>query len=338
MSCKIVSMKIAIVKLSALGDIVHAMIVLQFIKKHNQEIEIDWIVEEDYKGLFEFHPDINKVHVVNIKKAKKKKSFFLFLNELKKVRHFGKYDLVIDMQGLFKSALISRLIVSPITLGFDRFSVRERIASIFYNKKIDSPYDENVIERNMRLISKALKFSFNQETITHKKSFLYSSQKYEFPYISKTMKNIVLISGASYEAKVYPYQYYANLASKIDANFIIIWGSKNEKSIAEKIKLICSKVCIIDKLSLDSLVSLISQVDLVIGADTGPTHLAWALNIPSITLFGPTPGYRNTWLTNINKIIESNSKVDSKRINHNDYSIRNIKVSDITKLAEELIR
>ena len=67
-------MKIAIVKLSALGDIIHAMIVLQFIKSHYKEIEVDWIVEESYKDLLESNPDINSVHVVNIKKAKEKKS------------------------------------------------------------------------------------------------------------------------------------------------------------------------------------------------------------------------------------------------------------------------
>ena len=53
----------------------------------------------------------------------------------------------------------------------------------------------------------------------------------------------------------------------------------------------------------------------MIGSDTGPTHMAWALNIPSITLFGPTPGYRNTYVTNINKIIESNSEVNPSKIN-----------------------
>ena len=95
-------MKIAIVKLSALGDIVHAMIVLQFIKKNNQSIDIDWIVEESYKNLLDSNPDINKVHVVNIKKAKKEKSIYLFLSELKKLRNLGPYDLVIDMQGLIK--------------------------------------------------------------------------------------------------------------------------------------------------------------------------------------------------------------------------------------------
>ena len=127
-------MKIAIVKLSALGDIVHAMVVLQFIKNHYPKIEIDWVVEKDFKELLESHPDINKVHVVNIKKAKKKKSIYLLLNELRRVRQFGPYDLVIDMQGLIKSALISRMIPSDKTFGFDKYSARESLAAIFYKQ------------------------------------------------------------------------------------------------------------------------------------------------------------------------------------------------------------
>ena len=90
-------------------------------------------------------------------------------------------------------------------------------------------------------------------------------------------------------------------------------------------------------MSLDGLMSLISQVDLVIGPDTGPTHMAWALNVPSITLFGPTPGYRNTCITSINKIIESDSTVNPRKINRSDYSIKNIQVSDILKLAQKLL-
>ena len=68
-------MKIAIVKLSALGDIIHALVVLQFIKKYNQKIEVDWIVEKSYRELLEFHPDINKVHVVKIKNSSKNQNY-----------------------------------------------------------------------------------------------------------------------------------------------------------------------------------------------------------------------------------------------------------------------
>ena len=95
---------------------------------------------------------------------------------------------------------------------------------------------------------------------------------------------------------------------------------------------------ITNKLTLDELKTFIAQMDLVIGGDTGPTHIAWALNIASITLFGSTPGYRNTYTTDINRIIESNSKVDPYKINKNDFSIKDIKVSDIVKITKELLK
>ena len=75
----------------------------------------------------------------------------------------------------------------------------------------------------------------------------------------------------------------------------------------------------------------------MIGPDGGATHMARALNIPSITLFGPTPGNRNTYITDINKIIESESEVNPYKIDKNDYSINNIKVSDIAEISQELL-
>ena len=77
-------MRIAIVKLSALGDIVHAMVVLQFIKKYNQEILIDWFVEESYKELLEFNPDVNKVHLLILNKLKRKNQCLFLIKNLKK--------------------------------------------------------------------------------------------------------------------------------------------------------------------------------------------------------------------------------------------------------------
>jgi len=130
---------------------------------------------------------------------------------------------------------------------------------------------------------------------------------------------------------------YVELTKQLDANFFIIWGNEKEKVMADEIKALSDQVCVCAKLPLDKLISIISQVSLVIGSDTGPTHIAWALNIPSITLFGPTPGYRNTYVTSVNKIIESNSEVDPNKIDKSDYSINNIKVNDISKLAQKLL-
>ena len=330
-------MKIAIVKLSALGDIVHALVVLQFIKKYHQEIEIDWIVDDSYKELLEFHPDINKVHVVNIKKAKREKSLFLLLNQLKKVRQFGPYDIVIDLQGLIKSAVISRLISSTITIGYDKSSIRESIASIFYNKTFKCGYDENVIERNLKLIKYALGLVFSLEEIKYKLPFLYSSKKYLTPNLSTIKKNILLVPGASFKSKHYPAIRLSELSTMLDANFLIIWGNQEEKIIADEIKFLSPNVHVCEKLSIDSLISLIKQVDLVIGPDTGPTHMAWALNKSSITLFGPTPGYRNSYITKINRIIESKSEVNPYKIDKNDSSINDIDLQEIFLVSQDLL-
>jgi len=331
-------MKIAIVKLSALGDIVHAMIVLQYIKKFSPDITLDWVVEESYKELLEFHPDINKVHTINFKNSKKKKSFYLLYLELKKLqKKSGPYDLVIDMQGLIKSAIISRCIPSKVTLGFEKSSAREGLASIFYNKTFKSSYDNNVIERNFEIIKFALDFPFNVEDIGNKLPFLYSDQKYLNAHLSKVKKNIILIPGASFSSKQYSVEKFAELANLLNANYLVIWGSEEEKFLADKIKKISPQVNICEKLSIKDLISLISKIDLVIGPDTGPTHMAWALGRPSITLFGPTPGYRNTYVTKINRIIESKSEVNPYKIDKNDYSIRVIDINDILQVAKDLL-
>ena len=330
-------MKIAIVKLSALGDIVHAMIVLQFIKKYNQKIEIDWVVEESYKELLQFNTDINKINIVNLKKAKKKKSIYLLLNELKKVREFGPYDLVIDLQGLIKSALISRLIRSPLTIGFDRSSIRERMASFFYNKTYKYEYKSNVIERNLAIVNFALGLSFSYQDIQNKIPFLYSNFNYSSNKLSTIKKNILLIPGASFQSKRYPVDKFVELVKLLDANFLIISGDSEEEDLANQIQAQSTNVAVLERLNINSVISLISQIDLVIGSDTGPTHMAWALSIPSITLFGPTPGERNTFITNINRFIESDSKVNPYKINKNDFSIKNINVEEIVQLSYKLL-
>ena len=332
-------MKIAIVRLSALGDIVHSMVVLQFIKKHYPDSVVDWIVEKRFKGVLESNPHINQIHQISIKSTSKSKSLVLFWKELRKIRKLSKYDLVIDMQGLIKSALVARFIPSEITFGFDKNSSRENLAAFYYNQTYMIDYAENVVERNLGLVSYALKFPFKQEDITSKESFLFSSQKHTFKDISTTKKNIILIPGASYLAKSYPMEKFVDLTKKIDANFIIVWGDENERAIANEIKHQSANinVNVLEALSFDALISLINQVDLVIGPDTGPTHMAWALNIPSITLFGPTPGLRNTCITKINKVIESDSVVNPRKIDKNDYSIKNISVNHVVKISEFLL-
>ena len=82
------------------------------------------------------------------------------------------------------------------------------------------------------------------------------------------------------------------------------------------------------------MILFISKVDLVIGPDTGPTHISWALNVPSITLFGPTPSWRNSFETKKNRSIASGSIVNAFKINKRDYSIRNININKVIGVNE----
>jgi heptosyltransferase-1 len=330
-------MRIAIVKLSALGDIVHAMVVLQFIKKYNQEILIDWIVEENYKQLLKHHPEVNKVHTVSLKKAKNQMSLRLILNDFRKLRNLQVYDVVIDLQGLMKSAILSRIIPSKITVGFNRASAREKIASFFYTKTFKIGYDENVIKRNFELIKFALKLPYNFKDLQNKLPFIFSSQKYDNLGLSSSKKNVLIIPGASHSTKLYPVNKIARITKLLNTKIIVIWGSQSERLLAKEIKTLNPKVVIMDQLSIDQLISLVCQVDLVIGSDTGPTHLAWACNIPSITLFGSTPGYRNALTSDINQILESKSNVNPLKIDKKDYSIQEINVEEVLKIANHLL-
>jgi heptosyltransferase-1 len=318
-------------------DIIHAMVVLQFIKQHLPDVTIDWVVEEGFKDILVNNPDIHQIHTVNLKRAKQQKSLRLLFKELKKIRQFGKYDLVIDMQNLVKSALVSRIIPSSKTIGLDQQSSREGFAARFYTDTYAIKHSENVIKRNIAIVSKALNITISSDDILNKQPFLHSNSQMSSDLISSTKMNVALIPGASFESKIYPAKQYAQAIQELDANFVILWGGESEKLIAEKIQQIAPQVRIANRLTLDELKAVISQMNLVIGGDTGPTHMAWALNVPSITLFGSTPGYRNTYLTNINKIIESNSEVNPYKINKNDFSIKSIEVSDIVKVSKELL-
>jgi len=330
-------MRIAIVKLSAMGDIIHAMIVIQYIKKLNPKISIDWVVEERFKNLLKFNPQVDKLHLVNLKGAKKNKSILRLFKDLNKLRHHDLYDLVIDMQGLIKSAIISKLLPSKQIIGFDKFSIREKLASNFYNKRFNCSYETNVILRNIALIEFALGFIIEKQQIYNKVPFIYSKAKELGFNIEKSKKNILLIPGASLPSKRYPAESFAKLVLLLDANYHIIWGSANEESLARDIKKLAPKVEICPKLSIEELAYLISQLDLVIGPDTGPTHIAWALNVPSITLYGPTPGSRNTYETEFNKVIESDSNVNPNKIDKSDFSIRDISAERVVKLARKLL-
>lgn len=328
-------MKIAIVKLSAMGDIIHAMVALQYIKKANPFLEVDWIVEKGFSAVLEGNPHIDTILPVNLKAIKKnKKQFFTQLNMVKQYAN-TKYDLVIDAQGLLKSAIVSKLLGKN-RAGFSKTSIREGIASYFYTHKVDIAYDANTIDRNVTVMSEPLGIEITFQMIMEKKPFLFYEYDNVLNILSDEKKNIIFIIGSTWPSRNYPKEKFAQIADALDENILIAWGSGEEKEDAEWIANYSKCVTALPQINLNGLKAIIGESDLLIGNDTGPTHMAWGLNIPSITIFGPTPVNR-VYETSINKVVTSSSEVNHYKLNKNDFSIKDIEVDEIVKIAKGLL-
>ena len=324
--------KIAIVRLSALGDIVNSAVVLQFIKAFDPEIEITWITEEVFAPILSHVAEIEQVESLNLKALKKEKSLSLLLANINRLKALGDFDLVIDMQGLLKSALVSKFLGKK-RHGFDKNSIRESIASCFYSSTSAISYESSVVKRNAFVIGDALGFEISDSMLLTKKAIFPITKTFTH---SSSKRQVAFVIGASWASKIYPKELLVEVIEGVREDCHIIWGSEAERESAKWLCKETSFAKLAPKLTLCTLTDFISSMDLLIGNDTGPTHMAWAQNIPSITLFGPT-NERMIFPTSKNIYLNSPSKVDILKINKKDFSIKEIPPTEIIKKAKELL-
>ena len=316
-------LKIAIVKLSALGDIVHAAIVLQFIKKHCPNAHITWLVDARFASLLKDHPLIDELVVLPLKES--------FKNSYKIIKTLGKFDKIIDLQGLFKSAVVAKLLGKEI-YGFSRESVKEKIAARLYRHKFKIDYNENIIVRNLSLVGYALNFSFDRDEILKKSPCFEICKKFK----NESGKKRVLIAAfASEESKIY--DKFKDVIRLLEGcEIYLCYGSESEKTRAEAI-ISDTFAKLLEKLSIKDMIDFIASCDLVIGNDSGLTHLAWAVNRPSITLFGNRPSHRNAYVTDKNLVVDMGKQIDARSIDKNDFCIREIYPETVANFAKRLL-
>lgn len=316
-------LKIAIVKLSALGDIVHAAIVLQFIKKHCPNAHITWLVDARFASLLKDHPLIDELVVLPLKESFKK--------SYKIIKTLGKFDKIIDLQGLFKSAVVAKLLGKEI-YGFSRESVKEKIAARLYRHKFKIDYNENIIIRNLSLVGYALNFSFDRDEILKKSPCFEICKKFK----NESGKKRVLIAAfASEESKIY--DKFKDVIRLLEGcEIYLCYGSESEKARVEAI-ISGTSAKLLEKLSIKDMIDFIASCDLVIGNDSGLTHLAWAVNRPSITLFGNRPSHRNAYVTDKNLVVDMGKQIDARSIDKNDFCIREIYPETVANFAKRLL-
>ena len=316
-------LKIAIVKLSALGDIVHAAIVLQFIKKHCPNAHITWLVDARFASLLKDHPLIDELVILPLKESFKK--------SYKIIKTLGKFDKIIDLQGLFKSAVVAKLLGKEI-YGFSRESVKEKIAARLYRHKFKIDYNENIIVRNLSLVGYVLNFGFDRGEILEKSPCFEICKKIKN---ESGKKRILIAAFASEESKIY--DKFKDVIRLLEGcEIYLCYGSESEKARAEAI-ISGTSAKLLEKLSIKDMIDFIASCDLVIGNDSGLTHLAWAVNRPSITLFGNRPSHRNAYVTDKNLVVDMGKQIDARSIDKNDFCIREIYPETVANFAKRLL-
>ena len=329
-------MKIAIVRLSSLGDIIKNASTIQMIKKYYPNSEITWVVDSIFADILDNTKELDNIIKIDLKRLKKDFSFKKLKKEFSKLPK-NYFDVVIESHGMLKASLIAKYISKNKVCGFDKI-IKEKLSKLFYQESYPFECDENEIYRYNKLSANCLKFSFEKEDIYKLEPFLGFEDK-DYSKYDKFFKekNIILAFGSSkgWEAKKYPLEKWINIINNLEYNFLLIWGNGDEKKEAEYI---ASKTdaTILPKSSFNDLKYLVSKSDIIIGNDTGPTHIGWAIGTKSIILFGCTD--RNLMIENDNHLsIKSTSKVNHCKFDKMDFSISEIDETLIINKIKELI-
>ncbi len=325
--------------MTALGDIIHTAASLQFIKAALPDTRITWFVEEKFAGVLEHNPDIDEIVPLDLHGLKKERSLSKLSAIRRRIKAAGPFDLVIDVQGLIKSAVVARLAGSDVA-GLDRQSAREGIASLLYRHRYPVDCAGIAPMRFATLIAQALGIEITREMMEAKAPYLFfdpDRDRGELDgYFSSEHPNLLIVTGASNPSKTYPPERWIEVILGLEkANILLVAGSKSERREAERIAEV-TRARLLPPMDLDGLKYAVFRSDLLLGGDTGPSHMAWAMNRPSLLLFGSTPRTM-MFETDKNIALTSGVTVHPCRFDKSDRSIAIIEPKEIIQSARTLL-
>jgi len=300
--------RVLIVRLSAFGDCLHAIPTVVALKRHYPNVEIGWAIEELSHTLLQGHPYVNQFHVFPRHAFKQKRGNLFdrmrlmqrFRKELAEV----KYDVAIDLQGLTKSGLVSWWSGAKRRIGFKGEESRE-FNLVFNNERV-APTGEavHVVDKNLTLLRPL------GVRIPDKPEWLLPDYPEEFEQISPFLKECGLLQngqtgrfalvnpGATWFTKRWPPEQFGEVARELikrhDLKVVIPWAGQEELKAAKTIQELAGPGSFVaPDTNLRQLAALTKRAKMFVGNDTGPLHLAVALNVPSVAIFGATDPLRN---------------------------------------------
>ncbi len=276
--------RILIIKTSSLGDIIHCLPVVNDIKYFVPESSIDWLVEESFADIPRLHPEIHSVITISLRTWKKnlgKKTTWTGLYKAIKAIRQEHYDIVIDFQGLLKSAFFTLFTHGDIH-GFDKDSVREAAASYFYKHTHTISKQIHAVVRNRELAAKC----FQYDLMDHPAHF--GLEIHNITNFNLSERYVVLIHGSSKKTKLWPIGHWQKIVqffNVLGLRVLLPWGNLEEYEVSKILRKTSTNCLVLPKMKISDLANIISSAKCVVGVDSGLTHLANALGIPTIGLY-----------------------------------------------------
>jgi heptosyltransferase-1 len=280
--------RVLLIKLTSLGDLIHALPALSDAQGARPGIEFDWVIDENFREIALWHPAVKNIITTNHREWRgalvSSQTHGSISKTIAEIRA-SEYDLVIDGQGNFKTALLS-LFARGTRAGFDSHSVREWIAHLAYQRRFAASKSAHAIDRLRRLFASALDYPVPASP----PDFRIRRDRFVKPNLDLPGEYLVFVHNASWKTKLWPERHWTELLKKsVQAGFRVLlpWGNAAEEARARRLA-IASEVRVLPRLGLSEIGYVIERAKACVCMDTGLSHLAAALDVPSITLYGST--------------------------------------------------
>lgn len=293
-------MKILIVRLSALGDIVHALPVLAAIKQAVPDAKVDWLVEENYASILAIASGLHRRIIVRARRSFETPDTISFgglsgYHAAAKYLWNQDYDVALDLQGLIKSSIWARISFANRVVGFDGANLREPQAAFLYSETVTPLDASHVIRKNLSILQ-ALKIKPDTIDVPLEPNASAATTA-AIEAAGGRRGFIVLNPGAAWPNKRWPAEKFGALAASLRDRFglssLITWGP-SEQDLANAVASASSGAAsLAPATSVSDLAVLMREAALVVSGDTGPLHIAAAMGTPLVGLYGPTWPERN---------------------------------------------
>lgn len=284
-------MHILIIKTSSLGDVIHTLPALSDALQHDPQLQSDWLVEEAFAEIPAWHPAIKRVIPVALRRWRKQAWRTWYSGTWRKFIHTltkQQYDKVIDAQGLIKSAFLTYQ-ARGLRCGLDRHSAREPLAALAYQQTYAISKNQHAVTRIRQLFAAVLDYPLPDSPPD------YGIVSHLNVACQSVRSTVIFLHGTTWITKHWPDKYWIALAQRLTAAGFAVrlpWGNREEYARAQKIAATDPNISLIPKSNLHGIATALAQARAVVGVDTGLAHLAAALAVPSVTLYGAT---QPTW-------------------------------------------